>query len=166
MGDLRQELEGWLRGRVCFVGVGNADRGDDGVGVRLAEALRARLGAEVIVAGEAPERHLPGLAGGGYDTVVFIDAVDFGGTPGSVVALDGAEIVARFPQVSTHKISLGVLARLIEASGGTRVRLLGVQPESIKAASGLSPCVRRTLDLLEELFAGAMAGMDAMGVPS
>lgn len=164
MGDLRDEVSGWLRGRVCFVGVGNPGRGDDGVGVRLAAALSEVPGSDVIIAGEAPERCLTRLIGGGYDVVVFIDAVDFGGAPGSVAVLDGAEISARFPQVSTHRISLGALARMIEASGGTRVRLLGVQPESLGAAPDLTPAVSRTLDLLSRLFSEAIADMEEAGV--
>ena len=36
MSDLRLQLERCFRGRVCVVGVGNVDWGDDGLGVRLA----------------------------------------------------------------------------------------------------------------------------------
>ncbi|MCC6355369.1 MAG: hydrogenase maturation protease [Verrucomicrobiae bacterium] len=165
MSELREMAEGWLRGRACFVGVGNADRGDDGIGVRLAEALRDGLGAEVVLAGDAPERCLTSLVGGDHGAVVFLDAVDFGGEVGSVAVFGAPEIVARFPQVSTHGLSLGTLARLIEGEGGKRAWMLGVQPGSLEAGSGLSAAVRRTLDLLAGLFHAA-AGTMAEGVRS
>lgn len=161
MRDLRERVSGWLRGQTCFVGVGSVARGDDGVGVRLAEGLRDGIGAEVILAGDAPERWLTRLAGGGHGAVVFLDAVDFGGAPGSVVVLDSAEVVARYPQVSTHKIGLGALASMIVADGGPGVWLLGVQPESVGAGVGLTPAVERTVGLLSRLFSEAVQGVGA-----
>jgi len=65
-------------------------------------------------------------------------------------------MAARFPQVSTHKISLGLLARCLEANGRTRAWLLGVQPESLQPGAGLTPAVQNTLKILTELL-GKMA---------
>lgn len=157
MPDLRQLLAPLLQGRVCLVGIGNVDYGDDGFGVRLAEALQASpIAAEVMIAGSAPERCLGRVANGGFERVIFLDAVDFGGAPGAVILLDARELIARFPQVSTHKLSLGLLARQIEAQGRIRVWLLGVQPESLKLRGALTPTIQTTLELLHALLtAGA-----------
>jgi hypothetical protein len=87
-----------------------------------------------------------------YDHVVFLDAVEFGGAPGSVVLLDASEMAARFPQISTHKLSLGLLAKQAEANDKTRAWLLGVQPQSLKPGEDLTPTVRATLELLLELL--------------
>ncbi len=57
-----------------------------------------------------------------FDHLVFLDAVDVGAAPGSVVFLNSQEMAARFPQISTHNISLGLLAKYVE-SGGTFARL-------------------------------------------
>ena len=46
--------------------------------------------------------------------------MEFGSAPGSVVLLDSDEMAARFPQISTHKISLGLLSKQIEANGQTQ----------------------------------------------
>jgi Ni,Fe-hydrogenase maturation factor len=43
MPDLRQQLEACFQGRVCLVGVGNPDLGDDGLGVRLAEEVAVAI---------------------------------------------------------------------------------------------------------------------------
>jgi hydrogenase maturation protease len=178
MRGLHEQLQSRLQGRVCVVGVGNVDAGDDAFGVRLAEellkrsegrgvkdeppqdreagsngepALRASffpLHQSVLLAGMAPERFVGRLIDAGFDHVVFLDAVDCGGAPGSVVLLDSRQIAARFPQVSTHKISLGLLARCLEANGATRACLLGVQPQSLKPGADLTPVIQTTLHLL------------------
>jgi len=168
MPDLREQLESCCRGRVCLVGVGNADGGDDGFGVRLTEALAGDLrfaicDLRVVVAGRSPERHLAELNSGGFDHVIFLDAVEFGGEPGSVIFLGAGEMAARFPQISTHKISLGTLAKWIEANGTTRAWLLGVQPASLKAEEKLSPAVQTSLELMVEIVGGQFGAQAAGG---
>jgi hydrogenase maturation protease len=158
MTDLRRQIERCGNGRVCLMGLGNAAAGDDGFGVRLAEEL-ARAGVpDVIVAGTAPERSVGRAAEGGYDHLVFLDAVDLGAAPGSAVWLDARTIAERFPQVSTHRISLGLLARWIESSGKTRAWLLGVQPQSLRPAGRLTPAVETTFEILREWLVEAFAG--------
>jgi len=157
MPDLREQFEDLLRGRVCFVGLGNLDYGDDGFGIELAENLRSAGLPDVIVAGTSPERYLSRFANPRFDHVVLLDAVEFGGRPGSVVLLNGRETSARFPQVSTHKISLSLLAEWIESNGCTHVWLLGMQPESIRAGAGLSPAVRQSARTILELLLETMS---------
>jgi hypothetical protein len=43
MPDLREQLQQLLEGRVCLMGLGNVDYGDDGFGVRLAEELKSEV---------------------------------------------------------------------------------------------------------------------------
>lgn len=150
--DLRQQLGEVLCGRVCVMGLGNVEYGDDGVGIHLAAGLIAAGIPHVINAGNTPERHLGRMADAKFDRVLFIDAVDVGAEPGSTVLLDAGEISARSPQVSTHKISLGLLARWAEENGVGEAWLLGVQPESTRPADRLSQSVQTTLDVLAELL--------------
>ena len=142
------------RARVCFLGVGNPDYGDDGFGVHLANELKSAGVPDVLVAGAEPEKYLGQIAEQGFSDLVFLDAVDFGGKPGSLVVLGGDQILARFPQISTHKISLGTLARVVQANSRARVWLLGVQPESLKQEGSLTATVRQTLDIAKELLQG------------
>ncbi len=155
MADLQAALAARLAGRTCVVGLGNVERGDDGFGVRLAEALREAGCADVHVAGMSPERWLRHLRQ--YDTVLFVDAVRMDRAPGTAVLLDAAELVSRYPQVSTHTLSLGTLARLIEAEG-KNVLLLGVEPERL-TGSCLSACVRISVQALVTILC------DLCGVP-
>jgi hydrogenase maturation protease len=152
MSDLHEQLRRCFQKRVCLMGLGNVDCGDDGFGVRLAEKLRYHGTSGVIAAGTSPEQYLGRVATEGFDHVIFLDAVHFGGIPGSVVFLNAREIAARFPQISTHHISLGLLAKLVEANGRVRAWLLGVQAESLRGVGTLTPKVEKTLETLGELL--------------
>lgn len=154
MPNLREQLQRCLEGRVCWMGLGNVELGDDGFGVRLAEKLIEAGTTDVIVGGASPDRWLGRVVEEGFDQLVFLDAVEFGNAPGSVVLLSTEEIIARFPQVSTHHISLGLLAKWVETTGNTRAWLLGVQPESLNRVGSLTPKVQATLDALSGLLCG------------
>ncbi len=138
--------------RVCFLGLGNPDYGDDAFGIRLAEELSAAGLANVVVAGTTPEKFIGRISEKKFDEVVLLDAVDFGAEPGDLVFLEAPEIKSRFPQISTHKISLALLADLAEANGQTKSWLVGVQPESIKPGAPLSDAVRKTLELAKTVL--------------
>jgi hydrogenase maturation protease len=152
MADLREQLENCLKGRFCLMGLGSTDYGDDGLGVRLAERLAAAGLPDVIIAGTMPERFIDTAIAASFDHLIFIDAVELGAPPGSAVFIDSGEMASRFPQISTHKISLGLLAKLVEEKGRTKARLLGVQPESLKSGAELSQAVQETIALLYELI--------------
>jgi hydrogenase maturation protease len=150
--DLRTTLSETLTGRTAFVGIGNVDLSDDAFGVRLAEKLSSAGLSDILITDTMPENHIGTLAQGGFDNVVFLDAVSTGAQPGSVVFLDASEVKNRFPQISTHKLALGALARLIEAESPSRVWLLGTQPATLKQGNGLSEAVETTLNLLRILL--------------
>jgi hydrogenase 3 maturation protease len=156
--DLRTQLRQRLAGRVCLLGLGNESLGDDGFGVRLAEALQAAGQAHAHAAGPTPERWLARSALDAVDHLVFLDAVDFGGAPGAAVFLDAGQMATRFPQVSTHKLSLGLLANWAEANGRTKAWLLGVQPGSLRPGKALTPEVQLSLELLKELLCEPLEG--------
>ncbi len=152
MPGLRQQIQSSLGGRVCFMGLGNVQGGDDGFGVRLAEELERAGVPDVVFGGTAPERLAGRCATAGFDHLVFLDAVEVGATPGSVVFLNSQEMTARFPQISTHNISLGMLAKYVESSGTTRAWLLGAQPAALKRAPAISPAIQSTVTVLTELL--------------
>jgi hydrogenase maturation protease len=157
MSDLRSTLQSRLSGRACVVGVGNVELGDDGFGPCVAEALSEAGIQDVIVAGTTPERWTEKLTSSGYDSVLFLDAVEFPGEPGAAVLLEANEIRARFPQVSTHKISLGTLAKVIEHESAAKVLLLGVKPESLAGGAGLTPPVRDSASGLAAILSDVLS---------
>lgn len=152
--DLRDMIAPVCRGATAFAGVGNADRGDDGAGIVLARRLASAGVPFVWDCGATPERAVAQLRGGGFDSVVFLDAADFGAAPGAVAVFDACEIAGRFPQISTHKLSLGTVARLVAGGSACRVWLIGVQPRSIDMnGATLSAPVNTTVNLLAHCLA-------------
>ena len=150
-----------LTGRTAWVGLGNLDLGDDAVGLRFGTRLASALPAphRVYLAGTAPERYVRELREERFDTVVFVDAVDFGAAPGSVAWFASRELAALYPPVSTHKIPLPLLARLISEGARTKVWLLGIQPASLRPGNGLSAIVAATVDQLAQFFASQPGGV-------
>jgi len=132
MNDLRSELRKDLKGRIAWLGIGNRDYGDDAFGLTLAEALIHVGVQDVYPVGTQPERWIAQTDKTGFDQIVFLDAVESGEEPGSVVFLNGAGLTSRFPQISTHKISLGTLASLVESEGSAKTWLLGAQPATVR----------------------------------
>jgi hydrogenase maturation protease len=151
MEGLGQKLQRTLQGRTCVMGVGNVDYSDDGFGVYLAEELVAAGISDVIIAGTTPEHYMGRIAEQGFDHLLVIDATNFNDVPGTVVFLNAAEIATAFPQISTHKISLGALARALEHAG-TRVWLLGVQPESLQPGQELSATMEASMEIIHGLL--------------
>ena len=158
--DLYKQIQRCFHGSVCLMGLGNTDYSDDGFGVCLADAITRRLEPNevdssdfmVVNAGVMPERLIGSITEKNFDHLLFLDAVEFGEVPGSVLFLNAEGIANRFPQISTHKISLSLMAKWVEESAKTRTWLLGVQPASIKAAHGLTPALQTTLTILDDLI--------------
>jgi hydrogenase maturation protease len=134
------------------MGIGNSRGGDDAFGVRLAEELKDSGVDDVVIAGTQPEMFITTGSIGRFDHVVFLDAVDFGGSPGDVVFLSCQEMVERFPQVSTHRLSLGLLAKWTEQNGVEHAWLLGVQPQTLERDEPLSAKLEQTFAVLKELL--------------
>ena len=132
------------------MGIGNEERGDDGVGVELARRLAARGWKGALVAGMIPENASREIAAVSPRTVIAVDAVDMGLPAGSWRVLENEEIASA--SFSTHGFSLALLLRYWKESSLSRVVVLGVQPSSRAAGRGFSPEVAKTLDLLERLF--------------
>jgi len=119
--------------RLAIVGVGQALRGDDGVGpalaARLAAQLATRLAANALLildASHAPENFLGPVVRFRPDAVLFLDAARGGGAPGDIVWLLPAEADGRGG--STHALSLEMLADYLTAETGAVVRVLGIEP--------------------------------------
>jgi hydrogenase maturation protease len=117
--------------------------------------------ASVVCAGATPERWLDVLARGGFDNVVFLDAVRTQAPAGSVVMLDAAGIEAAYPQISTHKIALATLARFIAGESRAAVWVLGIVPGSLRAGEGLSETVQASSAALRVVIRDLLRGRRA-----
>ena len=139
-----------LQGRVCILGFGNRMWRDDGVGSCIAEALQDCPNLDSVDGGFVPENYLEVVAGKNPDTILMIDAADFGGQPGEVRLLQPGEVA--LAGISTHAGSPQMLGKYLEARTGARVALLAIQPKDTSEGNELSPEVSAVMDeLLDEL---------------
>jgi hydrogenase 3 maturation protease len=155
-----------LRNQKCNVliaGIGSEFYGDDAVGIIIAEKLSKVLSTndrvKITVCGNSPDRVMGMINQEQPDELIFVDAMEFGGSPGDSAFFNSADFESCFPQISTHKISLSLIARMIESTGKTRVWLLGIQPATLKPNSLLSLEVNKTPETIlrliqNELFSG------------
>jgi hydrogenase 3 maturation protease len=148
-----------LVGRVCVVGIGNRLAGDDGAGSAVAERLAGRVEGRVIDAGIAPENHLEPALRDEPDTILLIDAVDFGEEPGSVRVLDAGTLATG--GISTHATSLGMIHDYLRARSPARAVLVGIQPGELRLGAALSDRVARSVETIARRIAELMGSRPA-----
>lgn len=136
-------LHAILRGRCALVGVGNALRGDDGLGPAFVEALPPRNGWLKIDAGTTPENYVQKVVAFRPESVLLIDAVDMGQPPGTCALLTPEELGPG--GLSTHDIPLFMTIEYIEAQSGARVAVLAVQPGDTAFGQALTPPVQAAI---------------------
>ncbi|MFO1155241.1 MAG: HyaD/HybD family hydrogenase maturation endopeptidase [Rhodospirillales bacterium] len=149
---------------VLVLGVGNILLSDEGIGVRVVEALQQRYRVpeevEILDGGTCGMDLLDVIAG--RDHLILVDAIATGGPPGTVVRLEGDEIPALFrTRSSPHQLGLQdvlALLRLLDASPA-HVTVIGVQPASLDLGLELSPAVAARLDEMVEMVAHEVAAI-------
>ncbi len=150
--------------RVVVLGLGNILLRDEGVGVRVVEALAERYAlppeVEVVDGGTAGMELLNVIAS--CDHLVICDAVKDTAPPGTVMKLANAEIPAFFQtRYSPHQLGLAdVLASLAltdEAPGA--VTLIGIVPLDLELGLELSPEVEVAVGKAVGEVAGVLRGV-------
>ena len=150
-----ESLSNKLRGKVMILGVGNPLRGDDGAGPYLINQLEGQVDAILLDCGEVPENFLGKIAENQPDTIIIIDAIDLGISPGAVAILEENNL--RDTSWSTHHAPLKLFIDYVKTELGDNVLILGIQPKSTGFGSKISDEVRETIHLLREAIPRALA---------
>jgi hydrogenase maturation protease len=112
-------------GRVLVVGIGNPDRGDDGIGLLVVRQLAGQVSRDVAIV----ERTGDALAliddWAGHDTVILVDAAAPGQAPGSISRVDLVtdELPSDVTLSSTHAFGVADAVGL--------ARTLGLLPHQV-----------------------------------
>lgn len=134
--------------RLALLGIGNELSADDGAGVLVARALRARLGLQkeylVLEAGTVPENFGGPLRRFQPDLVLMVDAVQMDASPGTIVWLDWQQIDGL--SASTHTLPPSVLATYLVSELKCQVALLGIQIAHLDFGQPLSAPVQAAAD--------------------
>jgi hydrogenase maturation protease len=145
-----------------IIGLGNPLRGDDGVGVRVAEALQDMPlpdGVEVVDGGTQGLGLVPLLQG--RRRLVLIDAAEMGREPGQFVrfGLDEARLLGDNPSMAIHEAGTRDVLLMAQALNllPEQVVIFGVQPTRIDWTNSLSAQVEAILpDLVRAVLEEAM----------
>lgn len=130
---------------LLIVGLGNVLLMDDGVGVHAVRALQLKppAGSQVVEVGTAVLDALDLLEAA--DLVLALDAIQSGGTPGTIYRLDPAGLELKKTGTSLHELDLLAALRMLPADKRPRVIVLGVEPARIDYGLELTPEVAAAL---------------------
>ena len=150
---------------VAVVGLGNLILSDEGVGVhvvrRLDEAYSFPDDVVLIDGGTSAIDLLDQLVEAEH--IIFIDAAQTGGPPGSIVALQGARLPVWFRErMSPHQIGLADLLATLSLMDHTpeSVTLIGIEPQSMELGTELTPQIDAAAD---EALAKVLEQLAALG---
>lgn len=141
--------------RVRVIGLGNMLAGDDAVGLIAARQLRELLPNDVEVqTREVPDwDDLQGM--GAEDAVIFIDAVNSGAAPGTILEFNLVDVIGTgLRHCSSHGLGLEHWASVAEALGErvSHLSIIGVEIASAEMGEGMSEPVAAALpDLLQRV---------------
>jgi hydrogenase maturation protease len=136
-------------GRVRVVGLGNAMRGDDAVGLAVARRLRELVPEADVIERSGEPAGLIDVLGEDARDVVLVDAVSSGGEPGAVHRFDAsARALPEVASASTHGLGLAEAIELGRALGRLPERLVvyGIEGASYELGAPLSPAVARAAE--------------------
>jgi len=136
--------------KVLLFGVGNRQRGDDGVGSYLLKRLQKKIRIPLLDAGDVPENYIGQIEKSGANFVLIVDAADFGASPGEIALIELSDL--KKIGASTHTANLSLLLKVIPKEKRPETLLVAIQPGSTLPGKGLSDAVRNSLDGLDALF--------------
>jgi hydrogenase maturation protease len=134
---------------VVVSGVGNRVMGDDAAGPIVIDRLVGRVpDGVVLVESVGDATHLL-ETWRDKETVVLVDAVVSGGTPGTVHRIDGMDgFPAAWRSASTHLVGLAEAVDLGAAVGvlPDAMVIFGIEIGSVEPGVGLGPEIERAVD--------------------
>ena len=150
---------------VLVLGIGNVLWGDEGFGVRCAEAFHARFephaAVTVLDGGTQGLYLLPFVQS--VDRLLVFDAIDFGLAPATLKVLEGDE-VPRFmgaKKMSLHQTGFQEVLACAQLTGAlpAQLVLIGVQPEELEDFGGslrdsVKAQIPRALDCARAVLGG------------
>lgn len=131
------------------MGVGNELRGDDAIGVKVADNLKEELDSSrilVINAGPAPEGFTSKITEFNPTHLIIIDAVDSGSEPGTTTQIDLDEIDDQ--AISTHKLPLSMLVDFLNEQINLEIIFIGVQPKQVRMGSEMTEEIEESIEEL------------------
>lgn len=140
---LTDELSGFRKDKIVFVGLGNELRADDAAGLELVEKIKSGNGfktSHFILAGRNPENYLQTILDYNPDIVVFIDAAEWNGNPGDIKIFNDEDIGQS--EFSTHTFSIKMIKDYLINQQQMKFIFIGIQPFRTNFEKSLSEPVQ------------------------
>ena len=146
-------------GKIAILGIGNELKGDDGLGSfitkKLSKSFQNNENIFVFDGGTVPENYTGSIRKINPTHIILIDAVEMGKEPGYIRLIEKNEI-ANY-NISTHAMPISFLIRYMEATIGSKIILIGIQPKSMQLTEEISKEVKKSIekiikDLLEFMY--------------
>lgn len=140
--------------RTLVLALGNPIRSDDGVGIAalrlLEEDPRVPGGVDLLEGGTKGLELVSYVSG--MSRLLVLDAVDVGAAAGTIVCIQGKELVSLSGNGNVHDLALADILNALRLLGQEpeETVLLGVQPGSTELSASLSKRVESSLPLLVE----------------
>lgn len=143
---LLNRLTKYSNDKIVFVGLGNKARGDDVAGLLFTDILKSKSAfqnSKFVFAGKNPENHLQEIINYNPDAVVFIDAANWGGTPGEIMFLN-SDNISNY-DFSTHAFSIKLIEKFILLNRKMDFHYIGIQTKSNQLGKDISEEVRKSI---------------------
>lgn len=152
---------------ILVLGVGNILLSDEGIGVRVIEALEQRYvmpeGVDVLDGGTAGMELLEAMASRTH--LIIVDAiVSRKSEPGVLLILRDDEVPVLFNnKISPHQLGLSDVLSALRFTGEfpDKITLVGVIPHSLEPNIGLTPTVEASL---EPALQAVLAALQESGI--
>jgi hydrogenase maturation protease len=143
---------------ILVIGIGNAERGDDGAGLAVAERVSGLGLSRIHVAKHCGDACALMEAWEGYENVILVDATRSGAIPGTVHSFDSCAMppTGQASCMSTHGFDVAWTLELARALNRlpARCRVFAIEGERFEQRMSLSPAVESALDkVLEQITA-------------
>ncbi len=145
---------------ILVLGVGNILLSDEGVGVRVVEAMKEMKlpdNVELLDGGTASLELLDIISN--RKKVIIIDAVKGDGEPGTLYRFTPADIKVQGPMISSlHQIGLLETLAVDKLLGGVPpdITIYGVEPKELGWGLDLSPEIKASVPRIIELIMGEL----------
>jgi len=154
-----RELQAWFKDakKVVVAGIGNPNRSDDYVGLKIVEELQGKVRGDVCLleCETVPESFLLEIDECNPTHVLIIDAAVLGHKAGDTCLVNLDDVPA-FSAVTSHVLPLRLFCEYIQKSTNAKIKLLLIEPKSVDFAEGLSPEVQVASEKLEKTLLGLL----------
>jgi len=154
---LRSELE--KIENFIVVGIGNPLKGDDIVGTLVAEKLIEKSFKDKVINAEAvPENFIDEMISKNPDVIIFVDAIDAGLKPGSILVEELEKAKERNYIFTSHNIPLTLLLNYVKKrlSKNVKAYLVGIQVYETGLGSTPHPKVLEAVKKLVDFFSSLL----------